>query len=142
MTRPNKLECLHLAKTFQSSPTFAGNTRSLPRKEASERSSNWVWSCPQILRPDWKGLPRANPLAYWALSSVTREKSFITLTSDEGIGGQPNFLGLAKAIRKLRIAGIFQHYYPEGGWGYLVLFCAVLVQILAPGTPSINFLRV
>jgi hypothetical protein len=43
-TRPNKLECLYLAITFQSSLTFAGNTRSLPKKEASERSSNWVGS--------------------------------------------------------------------------------------------------
>ncbi len=42
MTRPNKLECLHLAKTSHSSLTFAGNTRSLPKKEASERRSNWV----------------------------------------------------------------------------------------------------
>jgi hypothetical protein len=43
-TRPNKLECLYLAITFQSSLTFADNTRSLPKKEASERSSNWVCS--------------------------------------------------------------------------------------------------
>jgi hypothetical protein len=76
--RPNKLECLHLPKTFQSSLTFVGSTGSLPKKEASERSSNWV--CPQVLRPDGKGLPRANPLAYLALLSVTKEKSFITLT--------------------------------------------------------------
>jgi hypothetical protein len=33
MTRPNKLECLDLAKTFQSSLTLAGSTRSLPKKE-------------------------------------------------------------------------------------------------------------
>ncbi len=38
-----------------------------------------LWPCPQILRPNWKGLPRANPLAYGALSSVKKEKSFITL---------------------------------------------------------------
>jgi hypothetical protein len=44
MMRPNKLECLYLAITFQSSLTFAGNTRSLPKKEASDRSSNWVSS--------------------------------------------------------------------------------------------------
>ncbi len=43
-TRPNRLECLYLAITFQSNITFAGNTRSLPKKEASERSSNWVGS--------------------------------------------------------------------------------------------------
>ncbi len=44
MKRQNKLECLYLAITSQSSLTFAGNTRSLPKKEASERSSNWVCS--------------------------------------------------------------------------------------------------
>ncbi len=40
MMRPNKLECLYLAITFQSSLTFAGNTQSLPKREASERYSN------------------------------------------------------------------------------------------------------
>ncbi len=40
--RPNKLECLYLAIPFQSSLTFAGSTRSLPKNEGSERSSNWV----------------------------------------------------------------------------------------------------
>jgi hypothetical protein len=44
MTRPNKLESLHLAISFQSSLTFAGNFRSLPKKEASERCYNWVFS--------------------------------------------------------------------------------------------------
>ena len=42
MMRPNKLECFYLAVTFQSSLTFAVNARSLLKKEASERSSNWV----------------------------------------------------------------------------------------------------
>jgi len=42
--RPNKLKCLYLAITFQYSITFAGNTRSLAKKEASERCSNWVGS--------------------------------------------------------------------------------------------------
>ena len=36
-------------------------------------------------------------------------------------------------MRKLRIAGIFQHYYPEGGWGYVIILSALLVQILAHG---------
>jgi hypothetical protein len=47
--------------------------------------------------------------------------------------GPPTYLGLAKAIRKLRIAGIFQHYYPEGGWGYVIIISALLVQIIGPG---------
>ncbi len=42
MTKPNKLE--YLAIPFQSSLTFAGNARSMPKKEASERSSDWVSS--------------------------------------------------------------------------------------------------
>ncbi len=42
-----------------------------------------LWPCPQILRPNWEGFPRANPLAYWALLSVMTEKSLITLTPDE-----------------------------------------------------------
>ncbi len=41
--RPNKLEYLYLAITFQSSLTFAGSTRSLPKKDASERPSNWLF---------------------------------------------------------------------------------------------------
>jgi hypothetical protein len=42
--RPNKLEGLYKAITFQSCLTFGGNTRSLPKKEASERCSNGVGS--------------------------------------------------------------------------------------------------
>jgi len=44
MTKPNKQECLYLAIISQSSLTFAGNTRSLCKKEASERSSRGVYS--------------------------------------------------------------------------------------------------
>jgi hypothetical protein len=39
-----------------------------------------LWPCPQFFRPDWKGFPSANPIAYWASSSVTKEKSFFSLT--------------------------------------------------------------
>jgi hypothetical protein len=35
---------LYLAITFQSSLTFDGNTRSLPKKEASGRHCDWVGS--------------------------------------------------------------------------------------------------
>ncbi len=44
MKRPNKLEYLYLEITFQSSLTFAVAPRAYPRKEASERYSNWVGS--------------------------------------------------------------------------------------------------
>ena len=39
----------------------------------------------------------------------------------------------AKTLRKRRIAGIFQHYYPEGGWGYVILLCGFLVQMFTHG---------
>ena len=36
-------------------------------------------------------------------------------------------------ITDTKQATIRQHYYPEGGWGYIVLICASLVNILAHG---------
>lgn len=39
----------------------------------------------------------------------------------------------ARTVRKRRIAGIFQHYYPEGGWGWVILLVGFAVQVLAVG---------
>jgi hypothetical protein len=36
-------------------------------------------------------------------------------------------------LRKHQIASIFQHYYPEGDWGYVILVCTFLVQVCAHG---------
>jgi len=44
----------------------------------------WLWPCPQILRPDWKGFLRINAPAYWVLPLAMNEKSFITLSPDFG----------------------------------------------------------
>ncbi len=51
---------------------------------------------------------------------------------------EPNSAGAsgfvsARTARKRRIAGIFQHYYPEGDWGYLILLCGFLVTLLTHG---------
>lgn len=35
--------------------------------------------------------------------------------------------------RKRRIASIFQHYYPEGGWGIVLLLVVVIVQMIVHG---------
>ncbi|XP_013778846.1 monocarboxylate transporter 12-like [Limulus polyphemus] len=35
-----------------------------------------------------------------------------------------------------KAATIYQHYYPEGGWGWVVCGCAVLVQLLTSGLLS------
>ena len=45
----------------------------------------------------------------------------------------------ARTARKRRIAGIFQHYYPEGGWGYVILIVAFFSHFLASGV-QIGFL--
>ena len=38
-----------------------------------------------------------------------------------------------KSIRRRRIASIFQHYYPEGGWGYIILVCGFVVELISYG---------
>ena len=50
-------------------------------------------------------------------------------TSVHRIGTPAN----ARSVRKRRIASIFQHYYPEGGWGYIVLICGFFVQLISNG---------
>lgn len=59
-----------------------------------------------------------------------------------GIAPEPGSVGTvgsaatvvsAGAHRKQRIASIFQHYYPEGGWGLVLLTCVTLVHLLANG---------
>ncbi len=50
------------------------------RKNLKGPSIGFALPCPQIQRPDWKGFPRANPLAYQTSLSVTKEKTFITMT--------------------------------------------------------------
>ena len=39
----------------------------------------------------------------------------------------------ASVDRKRRIASIFQHYYPEGGWGLVLLLVVLLVQVILHG---------
>ncbi|QQP50281.1 Uncharacterized protein FKW44_011233, partial [Caligus rogercresseyi] len=39
----------------------------------------------------------------------------------------------ARTFRKRRIASIFQHYYPEGGWGYVIVVTALAVSMLNHG---------
>ncbi len=80
MMRPNKLECLYLEIPFQSSLVWKHQELTQEGSIWKVLQLGWLWPCPQILRPDWKEFPRANLLAYWASSSVTKEKSFIRST--------------------------------------------------------------
>ena len=42
-------------------------------------------------------------------------------------------LTAVKSIRRQRIASIFQHYYPEGGWGFIILICGLIVELISYG---------
>ncbi len=55
------------------------------------------------------------------------------IENEPGSAGTLATVVSARTVRKRRIAGIFQHYYPEGGWGYVILFCAFMCQVLAHG---------
>ena len=37
------------------------------------------------------------------------------------------------SARRKRIASIFQHYYPEGGWGVVLMVAVIMVQFLVHG---------
>ena len=77
MTRQNKLECLHLAKTLQSSLTLAGSTRSLHKKEVSERTSNWVGSGLALkLKTQLERVTKGKPSSFLALVVNDEEKKF------------------------------------------------------------------
>ena len=55
-----------------------------------------------------------------------------------GIGSAPiasvmSITTKKKRKEELKQATIRQHYYPEGGWGYIVVIVAFLVQVIAHG---------
>ena len=60
------------------------------------------------------------------------------MTSDTGLElprYQPNTILAISALKGFnpKSATFRQHYYPEGGWGWIIAMCAVLVQVLPSG---------
>ena len=45
----------------------------------------------------------------------------------------PSCSDLVCPVKKLPPPTLKQHYYPEGGWGWLVIFIVVVVQVLNHG---------
>lgn len=77
-----------------------------------------------------------------AVPGLYRSRSLPHLyAGDSGVGsfsegaqapGPPNKTGgLVAELRQLLT--LKQHYYPEGGWGWVVVTCSVMVQILTHG---------
>jgi hypothetical protein len=48
-----------------------------PRRHLKDLPIGLALTLPSNSKTHWKGFPRANPLAYWALSSVTKKSSFL-----------------------------------------------------------------
>lgn len=105
---------------------------SLPRSLYRSRS------LPQLL-PSSPGTPRSR-------SSSGQHPPPAANNYDSGVGcsgscseaDQPP--GAAAAVRTSRLVAelrqlltLKQHYYPEGGWGWVIVVCAVLVQCLSHG---------
>ncbi len=64
---------------------------------------DWLWPCSQILRSDWKEFPRTNALAYLALMSATKEKSFLTLAPGVNVRKLYWRWGRTSSIRSLHL---------------------------------------
>jgi len=45
-------------------------------------------------------------------------------------------LAALAAARQRRLAGLFRHYYPEGGWGWAVATCGAAATCLAGGAQA------
>ena len=45
-------------------------------------------------------------------------------------------LSLFPTSGRRRAASVFQNYYPEGGWGFIVLFCAFLSVLMVQGVQN------
>ena len=71
-------------------------------------------------------LRSADALQWDKIQNISSKKSAEIVSIHEEIVS-------ARTVRKRRIAGIFQHYYPEGGWGYVVLICGFFVHLLTQG---------
>lgn len=79
-----------------------------------------------------------------AVPGLYRSRSLPHLfAGDSGVGsfsegppgpGPQNKLGAGGLVAELRqLLTLKQHYYPEGGWGWVVVCCSVVVQILTHG---------
>jgi hypothetical protein len=78
MTRPNKLEGLPLETLFSPVLEFEGRPEQTQLEDLSDASFlGMLLVLPANVRLDWKGIARTNTLAYLALSSATKKKSFL-----------------------------------------------------------------
>ncbi len=77
-TRPNKQECLYLAITFQSSLTFAGNIRSLP-KNLKCPQVGFALALPSNSKTQLESIFNGKPFSLLGLVISDEEKKFYNI---------------------------------------------------------------
>jgi hypothetical protein len=80
---------------------------------------------PTNVRLDWKGFPRKNALAYWASSTLTKGKSFITLTPE--VEDHPA-VGVQNLLQSSRVRRFWGEGVVDAEDGNVPL-CAPLLQV-------------
>ena len=72
------------------------------------------------------------PLPLWVSVDLGRADSHPDdLANGEGENGNLDIE--EKILRRKEMAHLFQWYYPEGGWGWVIVFVAALCQALGQG---------
>ncbi|XP_071746552.1 monocarboxylate transporter 2 isoform X2 [Lepeophtheirus salmonis] len=80
------------------------------------------FSCPNLSQLDEKYIKKEGPI-----------KSGGTKDLKQALYPTHFRLGSTSITYNPKLASIFRHYYPEGGWGYVILVIGVLSQILNQG---------
>ncbi|KAJ8921714.1 hypothetical protein NQ315_010624 [Exocentrus adspersus] len=82
-------------------------------------------------RPRRGGLSRSRSLPQLSVSH--HDSGLGSYYGGSGVD-EPPVSRAARLVADLRqLLTLKQHYYPEGGWGWVVLVCAILVHILSHG---------
>jgi hypothetical protein len=93
-----------------------------------------LWPCPQILRPDWKGFPRVNPLAYSAAGSVRKKKKL-----SPGVGGDLQLLLVDSHSDLGVLAALLGGGEQDGGLAEEDLDLALVLLVLhVPGEDAVG----
>lgn len=104
--------------------------------------SDAVQKCPEVpapKQPDANGTPQvARPdLLDSCCVQLQRDEAHTKFFADaKMVGGTDKCEHQVPALvlcDPRKTATLYRHYYPEGGWGYVIVTCSVLVSVLGQG---------
>ena len=94
--------------------------------EANFATSWFSFPILPIFKPLWPSCDKIVP-------PLKTFPSFFSEKKPGGRGKEPELDIEEKILRRREMAHLFQWYYPEGGWGWVILVCAFISQSLAHG---------